>query len=199
MIGQPSYLGAQPAFSGVYATPSPALSSFPVQGSGIGIDVNGDGIVDFRTAGGVGIDVNGDGITDLTAGGIPGSMAMTAMPMPSTAFTSPVIGSVPPMGGSFIDPMSGSAIGSASIMPPVSSFADPYGSQLAPGMPTGFIGSNGGVMGPLPGVGIDVDGDGITDYRVGGGLSQPPSIVSPLVPRRKNDVRPYRDPRTFRL
>ncbi len=33
-------------------------------GRGVGVDVNGDGVVDYRVNQGVGVDVNGDGIVD---------------------------------------------------------------------------------------------------------------------------------------
>ena len=35
---------------------------------GYGVDVNGDGIADYRVNPGVGIDVNGDGIADFRTG-----------------------------------------------------------------------------------------------------------------------------------
>ena len=37
-------------------------------GMGYGVDVNGDGITDYRVNPGVGIDVNGDGIADFRTG-----------------------------------------------------------------------------------------------------------------------------------
>ena len=41
----------------------------PMMGNrGIGIDVNGDGITDYRIRPGVGIDVDGDGIADYRTG-----------------------------------------------------------------------------------------------------------------------------------
>ena len=35
---------------------------------GYGVDVNGDGIADYRVNAGVGVDVNGDGIADFRTG-----------------------------------------------------------------------------------------------------------------------------------
>ena len=40
----------------------------PMPGRGVGIDVNGDGIADYRVKPGVGVDVNGDGIADYRTG-----------------------------------------------------------------------------------------------------------------------------------
>ena len=40
----------------------------PVGGRGYGVDVNGDGIADYRVRPGVGVDVNGDGIADYRTG-----------------------------------------------------------------------------------------------------------------------------------
>ena len=40
----------------------------PAGGRGYGVDVNGDGIVDYRVRPGVGVDVNGDGIADYRTG-----------------------------------------------------------------------------------------------------------------------------------
>ncbi len=37
-------------------------------GGGVGVDVNGDGIVDYNIRPGVGVDVNGDGIVDYRTG-----------------------------------------------------------------------------------------------------------------------------------
>ena len=35
---------------------------------GYGVDVNGDGVTDYRVRPGVGVDVNGDGFTDYRTG-----------------------------------------------------------------------------------------------------------------------------------
>ena len=40
----------------------------PVGGRGYGVDVNGDGVVDYHVRPGVGVDVNGDGIADYRTG-----------------------------------------------------------------------------------------------------------------------------------
>ena len=40
----------------------------PVGGRGYGVDVNGDGVADYRVRPGVGVDVNGDGIADYRTG-----------------------------------------------------------------------------------------------------------------------------------
>ena len=40
----------------------------PVGGRGYGVDVNGDGVVDYNVRPGVGVDVNGDGIADYRTG-----------------------------------------------------------------------------------------------------------------------------------
>ena len=40
----------------------------PVGGRGYGVDVDGDGIVDYNVRPGVGVDVDGDGIVDYRTG-----------------------------------------------------------------------------------------------------------------------------------
>ena len=40
----------------------------PMGGRGVGVDVNGDGITDYRVRPGVGVDVNGDGFVDYRTG-----------------------------------------------------------------------------------------------------------------------------------
>ena len=40
----------------------------PMGNRGYGVDVNGDGIADYRVKPGVGVDVNGDGIADYRTG-----------------------------------------------------------------------------------------------------------------------------------
>ena len=51
---------------GGYGYARPAYG--PVGGRGYGVDVNGDGIADYRVRPGVGVDVNGDGIADYRTG-----------------------------------------------------------------------------------------------------------------------------------
>ena len=40
----------------------------PAGGAGYGVDVNGDGVVDYNVRPGVGVDVDGDGIVDYRTG-----------------------------------------------------------------------------------------------------------------------------------
>ena len=46
----------------------PSPMGYPMVGAGCGVDVNGDGITDYRVKPGVGVDVNGDGISDFRTG-----------------------------------------------------------------------------------------------------------------------------------
>ena len=57
--------GARPVAYGGYG---PRPVGAPVGGRGYGVDVNGDGITDYRVRPGVGVDVNGDGIADYRTG-----------------------------------------------------------------------------------------------------------------------------------
>ena len=46
----------------------PGMGMAPMGGRGYGVDVNRDGIPDYRVKPGVGVDVNGDGIADYRTG-----------------------------------------------------------------------------------------------------------------------------------
>ena len=52
------YLGAYPGYP----------PQGPIGGRGYGIDVNGDGVADWRVNPGVGVDVDGDGFVDYRTG-----------------------------------------------------------------------------------------------------------------------------------
>ena len=57
--------GQRPVAYGGYG---PRPVGAPVGGRGYGVDVNGDGVADYRVRPGVGVDVNGDGIADYRTG-----------------------------------------------------------------------------------------------------------------------------------
>lgn len=69
---------------------------------GYGVDVNGDGVADYRVNPGVGVDVNGDGIADYRTGPTisPGPGAYMPGPHygPPPAY-GPAYGVPPPHGG----------------------------------------------------------------------------------------------------
>ena len=47
---------------------APGYGMPPMGSRGVGVDVNGDGVADYRVNPGVGVDVNGDGIADYRTG-----------------------------------------------------------------------------------------------------------------------------------
>ena len=77
----------------------------PMGGPGYGVDVNGDGVADYRVNPGVGIDVDGDGIADFRIG-------PTVTPGPGLGYNFNYgyprppfgVGPMPPMYGGYYGP-----------------------------------------------------------------------------------------------